>query len=308
MKRLLLAISLLAASSCNTNPVRYFRVLIPSPFLAWQTRPDSCFQQDSVTVAMSAPEQAAEAFCRVTRKPQVMESQMTANQVSRQSWTMVESGDGKLHLVLASGSGAFGFEGTRADDTYSFSGSTTNTQTRCERGAAFGDPFVVCGSRCVNRNADPANCGACGRLCAAGTVCRGGDCIPECTQNLQRCGAAMVDVAADETNCGQCGQACAAGQVCSDGVCLATACEAFCSNKYKQADCGAVRTFTSQFQTLIDFRLSGAFMSGTFSRRTTFECLAEGCAPDFPARCPNCVDTASFTGTELFNVTEFEPR
>jgi hypothetical protein len=41
-------------------------------------------------------------------------------------------------------------------------------------------PNTVCaGGTCTNTAVDPANCGACGRVCAAGQLCAGGTCSPD---------------------------------------------------------------------------------------------------------------------------------
>ncbi len=58
-----------------------------------------------------------------------------------------------------------------------------------------------------NLQTDAANCGMCGKACAAGQSCCGGSC---------------VDLKADATQCGMCGAACATGQSCCNGMCFDT--------------------------------------------------------------------------------------
>jgi hypothetical protein len=66
-------------------------------------------------------------------------------------------------------------------------------------------PSIKCGDRCIDGGSDPANCGACGRVCGTGTTCCSGSC---------------VDVlGSDTSNCGGCGQRCPVNGVCTAGSC-----------------------------------------------------------------------------------------
>lgn len=96
-------------------------------------------------------------------------------------------------------------------------------------GAAAGcgdEDFVcqldVCGTGCVNLQADNANCGACFNECGSGTACMAGTCEPTelvCDAPTQACGEDCVDVMTDAANCGECDNACAAFSECVDGTC-----------------------------------------------------------------------------------------
>lgn len=74
-----------------------------------------------------------------------------------------------------------------------------------------------CSSRCVDLNADPANCGTCGTQCTSGRVCESGACI--CPEAYIACGGLCVDLESDPMNCGDCGIACDTGGVCNAGAC-----------------------------------------------------------------------------------------
>jgi hypothetical protein len=80
-----------------------------------------------------------------------------------------------------------------------------------------------CGGRCVDLEHDAANCGACGKACAGGRVCKLGFCDCPTGQvlcNEQCCG----NVCCDQTCCAP-GEGCCNGECC-DGVC----CDGRCCN------------------------------------------------------------------------------
>lgn len=64
---------------------------------------------------------------------------------------------------------------------------------------------------------DPANCGACGRICDEGTVCTSGRCAARCDDWFLLCGGRCVDANRDPMNCGRCGRRCAGR--CANAVC-----------------------------------------------------------------------------------------
>ncbi len=74
----------------------------------------------------------------------------------------------------------------------------------------------TCGTKCVDVNTDPSNCGKCGVVCGDGKSCVGGACT--CTAGTA-CGDACVDTKSDPKNCGTCGKACAMGEACVAGAC-----------------------------------------------------------------------------------------
>lgn len=70
--------------------------------------------------------------------------------------------------------------------------------------------------RCTSLFADDTgNCGACGRTCAAKSVCRGGTC--SCPND--QCGDRCVSLKDNPNNCGKCGNACGKGEACYQGQC-----------------------------------------------------------------------------------------
>lgn len=80
---------------------------------------------------------------------------------------------------------------------------------------------------CATIATDNANCGACGLVCTAGTLCSGGQCIDVCAPNWARCNDHCVDPLTDRFFCDatndcmgeHAGTACALGQACFAGVC-----------------------------------------------------------------------------------------
>ncbi|MHB8419082.1 MAG: hypothetical protein ACYDCL_13475 [Myxococcales bacterium] len=108
--------------------------------------------------------------------------------------------------------------------------------TPCSLGG--GSPFepgLCCGTGCVDPGTDPANCGACGRVCGVSESCLGGGCgFDSCATHpgdpchfdgggvLSQggsCAAGCVDTAGDPSNCGGCGVICPAGADCAGGLC-----------------------------------------------------------------------------------------
>src|SRR4051794_7306023 len=56
------------------------------------------------------------------------------------------------------------------------------------------DPELkACGLRCVDARFDPQNCGDCGTVCDAGTLCSGGKCAVACLGGSTQCGSRCVD-------------------------------------------------------------------------------------------------------------------
>ncbi|MBI4706063.1 MAG: hypothetical protein HY744_33635 [Deltaproteobacteria bacterium] len=76
-----------------------------------------------------------------------------------------------------------------------------------------------CGSKCIDAQNDPANCGGCGTACPQGQICAAGQCALQCFGGTTKCGNACVDTKIDPKNCGGCGNACGVSQSCADGKC-----------------------------------------------------------------------------------------
>ncbi|CAN5464265.1 hypothetical protein BH09MYX1_BH09MYX1_54810 [soil metagenome] len=101
-----------------------------------------------------------------------------------------------------------------------------------------GSAATQCGSRCVNTQSDPANCGDCGVGCEPTEVCTKGTCAVACFGGATACGSSCVDVRYDPANCGFCGNSCKFGIGCLEGHC-ANGCGS------KEAVCGAACKNTS---------------------------------------------------------------
>ncbi len=107
-----------------------------------------------------------------------------------------------------------------------------------------------CGNACKPVLADPANCGDCGKACAAGQKCENGSCVAACTldttnackdnrcwdvkNDRDHCGASCkhcdltqscvqgvcTDFTRDPLHCGSCSKACAIGETCKNSQCV----------------------------------------------------------------------------------------
>ncbi|MBI4701413.1 MAG: hypothetical protein HY744_09675 [Deltaproteobacteria bacterium] len=118
-------------------------------------------------------------------------------------------------------------------------GSGVGGASGCEAG------LLDCAGACVSPETDPANCGACGKACAAGESCHKGKCVLGCAGGSTACGGKCVDMANDPVNCGACDAACAEGEVCQGGKCGlfcaggTTKCEQKCvDTQTDAANCG----------------------------------------------------------------------
>ena len=68
----------------------------------------------------------------------------------------------------------------------------------------------------TNVSADSRNCGACGRVCVAGLVCKNETCVGASATGTR------INLQVEHKSCGRCGADCAAGQTCIyvNGACV----------------------------------------------------------------------------------------
>jgi hypothetical protein len=111
---------------------------------------------------------------------------------------------------------------------------------------ACDDGFDRCDAGCVNLDQDRANCGACGRTCAAAEICQQGGCVANpCPTGQHPCGGACVSNGSVAT----CGSACAPCPTPANGVatCDGTSCGVACATGYHL--CGGVCVSSSAVAT-----------------------------------------------------------
>lgn len=120
--------------------------------------------------------------------------------------------------------------------------SVANATARCEGNGScvqvcadgYGDCDGASANGCESSLRDSgANCGACGRSCASGTMCMNGVCQSTCGPLVQ-CGGSCVDTRSSADHCGRCDNACLerpnAPPTCRNGACVLA-----CSGTF--ADC-----------------------------------------------------------------------
>jgi hypothetical protein len=118
---------------------------------------------------------------------------------------------------------------------------TTDSTPACSR-----DKFSCSGS-CVDLAADHANCGKCGKACAANEVCSLGSCELSCSADATLCGGDAggdagtpfcATTATDPLNCGGCGTVCPTGDN-ADTTCTASTCTIACKGGFGDCDMSA---------------------------------------------------------------------
>lgn len=80
-------------------------------------------------------------------------------------------------------------------------------------------PKRKCGKRCVTVLTDAANCGSCGRACAAGEVCSGGACQIPCPAGQKACAGRCIPATGCCTNA-----ECTGGDRCTVAACIDDTC------------------------------------------------------------------------------------
>ena len=100
----------------------------------------------------------------------------------------------------------------------SVNGNTSRLCGSCGSYSVCPTSTACCNGTCTNVNSDPANCGACGYVCAASVpMCNQGVCTANAC--LKFCGG-WVDTCNDSQNCGACFNACDSISYCSGGTCV----------------------------------------------------------------------------------------
>lgn len=158
---------------------------------------------------------------------------------------------------------------------------------------------------CVDAQTDPANCGGCGILCAAGQGCQGGVCTCNGTICAGCCDGTTCQAGTSNQQCGVNGgvcQVCTGGRSCQSGVCTCPAGQTFCGGacvdtKTDAGNCGACgnacgggndcNAATCTNGVCGTTPISGASCNaGTGTCNATGQCIATVCAgKDAPNPC-----------------------
>ena len=108
----------------------------------------------------------------------------------------------------------------------------------CLEGTTFENEHFVCS----DPYSDPKNCGKCGNVCAASSICTSDACYA-CGRGETVCSNTCADLMTDPQNCGACGHSCGTGAwICTSGQCGCpdTVCpDGSCSDLTGNNDCGA---------------------------------------------------------------------
>jgi hypothetical protein len=107
----------------------------------------------------------------------------------------------------------------------------------------------------VSTTSNGANCGACGRACAAGQVCSNSVCETTCAGGTTLCSASCVNLQSDARNCGGCGRVCV-GASRASAVCVSGVCNIACDPGF--ADCNGVRTDGCEIDLRTDVNRCGS--------------------------------------------------
>ncbi|MEZ4389578.1 MAG: hypothetical protein R3A48_00670 [Polyangiales bacterium] len=119
----------------------------------------------------------------------------------------------------------------------------SNGQPACVSSCGGATP-MECGGRCVDPQADVANCGGCGNACAAGpnstATCAAGRCGITCAAGFGDCdnnpaNGCETDLSTSAGNCGACGTTCASGAN-GTGRCVAGRCGIACAAGFGDCD------------------------------------------------------------------------
>ena len=106
----------------------------------------------------------------------------------------------------------------------------TPAEARAERDRLVKDgKKLVFTNGCFDILNDAANCGGCGKACAAGQQCVSGACSA-CPQGQVVCSNACTTTATDLKNCGACGHSCGPNSTCSSGKCGCANNQIYCND------------------------------------------------------------------------------
>ncbi|MBI5518275.1 MAG: FG-GAP repeat protein [Deltaproteobacteria bacterium] len=152
----------------------------------------------------------------------------------------------------------------------------------CDRAAANGCE--------VNLQTSNANCGGCGRACAAGTVCSAGGCSSVCASPTTYCAGACVTLATDVNHCGACGRACAA-PANATASCAGSTCGFTCRAGF--ADCDGVASNGCEVDLGATVAHCGACGRACDATNGTASCAAGACGITCAAGFGNCDGSAA---------------
>jgi hypothetical protein len=175
-------------------------------------------------------------------------------------------------------------------------GKTCAAGQACQNGAC-GCAVATCSGTCVDTTSDPKNCGACATACAAGMVCSLSKCATGCAGSLTKCGSSCVDTSGSSQNCGTCGNTCPSDQSCWMGGCRCPTGEGPCGTGNLCVD---IATNIQHCGTCANVCASGASCAGGQCACPAGQIVCAGKCIDpntDPTNCGTCTTTCG-TGTQ----------
>ncbi len=162
--------------------------------------------------------------------------------------------------------------------------SLPNATAACTAGACavaacapgFGNCDGMAANGCeTDLRSTNSNCGTCGTVCGAGTVCSGSLCGSICGAGTTYCAGRCVNLTSDPAHCSACGMACPP-RANATPVCRASACGFTCNTGFADCDGNPANGCETNLNTTV--ASCGACGNACMLANATPSCVAGACA------------------------------